>query len=93
MPAQWNAQPRLVIHLWLTHDTDLITEVEGDRVLVGLPDGSFRVAYHQLPEVSQLILETEWWSRASLPQLARLRVRAWRIANDAATELGWFKDA
>ncbi len=93
MPAQRNAQPRLGIHFILTDDAALATEVEGNHILVGSPTGSFRVIYHWQPGASRLTLETEWWSRASLPQLARLRARAWRLANDAATELGWFKDA
>ena len=93
MPAQTNARPWLGIHLILTDGTDLSTEVEGDSILVRAPNGSFRVVYNLPPGASQLILDSEWWSRASLPQLARLRAHAWRLANDAATELGWFKDA
>ena len=93
MPAQRNAQPRLGIHFILTHDANLATEVEGNRILVGSSNGAFRVIYQRLPGTSQLILETEWWSRASLPHLARLRAPAWRLANDAAIALGWFKDA
>jgi hypothetical protein len=92
MPARANAQPRLGIHFILTDDANLITEIEGDRIRVGSPNGSFRVIYLRRPGASQLALETEWWSRASLPHLARLRARAWRLANDAAIELGWFKD-
>jgi hypothetical protein len=93
MPTRMNAQPRLGIHFIPTDDADLITEMEGDRIRVGSPNGSFRVTYYQPPGASQLILASEWWSRASLPHLARLRARAWRLANDAAAELGWFKDA
>jgi hypothetical protein len=92
MPARTNAQPRLGIHFILTDDADLITEIEGDRILVGSPNGSFRVIYLRTPGPSQLALETEW-CRSSLPHLARLRARAWRLANDAATKLGWFEDA
>jgi hypothetical protein len=92
MPAQMNAQPRLGIHFIPADDGDLITEIEGDRILVGSSNGSFRVIYLRASGASQLALETEWWSRSSLPHLARLRARAWRLANDAATQLGWFKD-
>ena len=93
MPAQRDARPRLGIPLILTDDADLSTEVNGNRILVRSPNGSFRVIYHLPSGASQLILGSEWWSRASLQRLARLRARAWRLANDAATELGWFEDA
>jgi hypothetical protein len=93
MFTRTNAQPRLGIRLILTDGADLATDVEGNHVSVASPNGSFRVIYYRPPGASQLILLSEWWSKVSLPYLARLRARAWRLANDAATELGWFKDS
>ena len=91
MSARTNAQPRLGIHLILTDDLDLIIQVEGGRIVVRSPRGTFRVTYKKPLESSQLVLDSEWWSKGSLRSLVHLRARAWRLANDAATELGLAK--
>jgi hypothetical protein len=93
MLARTNAQRSLGIRPFLSHHLDLSVEVRGRYILVEIPGGNFRVVYAKSPDFPQLILESEWWSRHDPVRLARLRAHAWRLANDAASELGWFKDA
>jgi hypothetical protein len=50
------------------------------------------VTYKKSPDAPQLILKSEWTSNGKEGpfKLAEYRVRAWRLANDTAIELGWF---
>lgn len=94
MSAQSNAQPWLGI-LLLADDLDLTAEVIGGRrISLSALNGRFRAIYKEAPNFPQLVLETEWLpnERAAPVKLAHLRARAWRLANDTATALGWFKD-
>jgi hypothetical protein len=74
-------------------DLGLLVEVVDVVILVGTPAGSFRVGYIAAPGASQLVLQSEWWSKRALnpTALAQLRACAWRLANDKAAELGWFE--
>jgi len=92
MSARTNAQPWLGIRLLLTNDLDLIAEVSGPYILIRAPKGSFKATYKNSPDSRQLVLESEWFSngREKPIRLAHFRARAWRLANDTATELGWF---
>ena len=71
---------------------DLIVEVSGPYILIRAPKGSFKATYKNSPDSHQLVLESEWFSngREKPIRLAHFRARAWRLANDIATELGWF---
>jgi len=83
--ARSNAQPSLGIRL--------IIEVEGTHILVKSPEGSFTATYKKSPDSRWLILESEWWIKQTPVRLAKLRARAWRLANDAASEFDWFEVA
>ena len=90
MSATTNAQLRLGIRLFINNDLGLTTEIDGPRISVKLQGGSFRVIYKKPLESSQLVLDSEWWREDSQRTLTHLRARAWRLANDTATKLGWF---
>jgi hypothetical protein len=88
MAARLNAQPRLGIRLIPINKLDLRVNVDARQILVATPTGSFRVTY--APNSIQLAVKSEWSNRTLSPaELGRLRLRAWRLANDAAHELGW----
>ena len=93
MSAHTNAQPWLGIRLLITDDLDLVVEVKGSEIIVRSRGGSFGVRYKRSPDVPQLFLKSEWLTddRESPIRLAHRRARAWRLANDAANEHGWFK--
>jgi len=58
-------------------------------ILIATPTGSFRATY--APHSVQLALQSEWFDRTVGPtELGRLRVDAWRLANDTAHVLRWF---
>jgi hypothetical protein len=93
MPNRTNAQPSLGIRLVVTQTLDLAVEVAGPCILVRTPEGNFRVTYRKSPDGRQLALDSEWGSdgKQSASTLAKFRIRAWRLANDTASELGWFE--
>jgi hypothetical protein len=93
MSSSMNAQPALGIRLAPSDDLGLIVEVDGSRVLVRTPRSGFQVTYKKSPGFPELVLESEWLSGGMKNSvgLAKFRARAWRLANDAANELGWFQ--
>jgi hypothetical protein len=88
-----NAQHWLGIRFILADDLDLTAEVSGPFIVVRVPRGTFRATYKRSPGSHQLILVSEWFSngRISPLTLAHFRNRAWRLANNKAAELGWFR--
>jgi hypothetical protein len=95
MSAKSNAQSWLGIPL-LANDLDITAElISGRRISISALNGRFRAIYKEAPNFPQLLLETEWLpnERAEPVKFAHLRARAWRLANDTARALGWFKDA
>lgn len=93
MPNRTNAQPSLGIRLIIAQTLDLVVEVDDPCILVRTPEGRFRVTYRKSPGSRQLVLDSEWGSDGaqSASALAKFRIRAWRLANDTASELGWFE--
>jgi hypothetical protein len=71
----------------------LLTDIQGDHILVTSPEGGFTATYTRSQDSRWLILESEWWVKQTPVRLAKLRARAWRLANDVASEFGWFKVA
>jgi hypothetical protein len=94
MPNRTNAQPPLGIRLIVTQTLDLVAEVDRPCILVRTPEGDFRVTYRRSPDGRQLVLDSEWGcdGKQSSNTLVKFRIRAWRLANDTATELGWFEE-
>lgn len=92
MPARMDAQRSLSIPLSLS-ERDLVVEVRDLVIQIANPTGAFRVSYTISPGVSQLVLQSEWWSKSAIAsnRLAQLRARAWRLANDKAVALGWLE--
>jgi hypothetical protein len=95
MSARTNAQPWPGARLLITNDLDRIVEVKGPEILVRSRAGKFGVTYKTSPDAPQLVLKSEWLTdgREDPIRLAHFRARAWRLANDAATECGWFNGA
>jgi hypothetical protein len=73
-------------------DLGLVVEAGDTRIVIRAARGSFRATYKKLPDFPQLVLQSDWCGnrKESATLLARLRTRAWRLANDTANELGWF---
>jgi hypothetical protein len=92
MSVGTNARPWPGTRLLLANDVDLLVEPEAPFISVSSPGGGFRVTYKKPSESSQLVLQSEWWSKSSLRNLVRLRARAWRLANETAAQLGWFPE-
>jgi len=80
------------IRLLLANDVDLLVEAQPPFISVSSPGGHFRVTYKKPAGSPQLVLQSEWWSKGSLRNLAHLRARAWRLANNTAAQLGWFPE-
>jgi len=91
MPTPTNAQERLGNRLE-NDDLGLVVETGLNHVLVRAPRGGFEVTYKKSPVFPQLVLESEWLTSGvrNSPRLAHFRARAWRLANDVASKLGWF---
>jgi hypothetical protein len=92
MTTQRSARLLLGILPIASDDLDLIVEVSGSHILVQTAKGAFRVTYQKALDCPQLVVESEWCARRKQSQgtLAKLRRRAWRLANDTADKLGWF---
>jgi hypothetical protein len=65
----------------------LRVEVEDDSIIVTLPGTSFRVIYGKPCRGSNLV--TLGVNKGAGLSQADFLVRAWRVANDKARELGW----
>jgi hypothetical protein len=64
-------------------------DTAGDLITVTLPGTSCTVTYRRSIDALGLVeLHKEWDQNSPISQAEFLQ-RAWRIANDKATELGW----
>jgi hypothetical protein len=70
---------------------DIHLDVRGGDIIVDLPGTSYSVTYDKPIVALQLLaayLPADDDARTGLT-LAEFRVRAWRLANDKARDLGW----
>jgi len=89
MPGRLSARPWLGIHSSQISKLEMRVNANARLILIATPTGSFRATY--APNSVQLAVQSEWFGSTVGPtELGRLRVDAWRLANDTAHELGWF---
>jgi hypothetical protein len=71
-------------------DHQITLDVSGNQITVALPRFGARIAYQQVGG-GPLILHSEWVPPGKVPGIVHYRAQAWRLANDAALRLGWFR--
>jgi hypothetical protein len=76
----------------MTDKSDVHVEVHGDDIIVTLPGTSYVVTYYRAAAFPQQLITKSHSGheeqQASMTQ-AEFYARAWRAANDKASELGW----
>jgi hypothetical protein len=88
MASATNAQHKLGIRPF---SVGLSADADESRIFVRTSRGGFRVIYKRPLAFPQLVLDLEvTGGMKNSSGLGHIRKRAWRLANDLATNLGWF---
>jgi hypothetical protein len=68
----------------------LAVEIEGNTIMVSLPEADEHVTYCKDP-ISPMLVATDSLRGHLTPSRIAFLVEAWKLAHDAAHEIGWIR--